>query len=102
MGKDDKRNGAYIKFVGLGVKELISVLCGLRSETRTGYINRLIEEDIVRTYNAMPNRDAVIDAQQSVAGISPPLQELYAKLNERVSGMVATVSEEADEEEESY
>lgn len=110
MGNDIKRSGAYIALKP-GVRPLMDGICGLKGVTRTDYINNLVEADIVNTYNAMPNRDAVLEAQQAIAQTNPPLATLYQKLNERVSGVAApdekVNSEESDqidneEEEEVY
>jgi len=97
----NERKGAYIALKP-GVRELLDGICGLKGTTRTDYINCLIEEDLVRTYNAMPNRDAVLEAQQGIAKTNPPLPALYSKLNERVSGIVTSAESDSpiDEEEE--
>jgi len=99
MGKDNKRKGAYIA-LRPGVRELLDGICGLKGTTRTEYIGSLVEKDIVATYNAMENRDAVLDAQQAIARTNPPLPSLYNKLNERVGGVANPQANPVDEEEE--
>lgn len=103
MGNDIKRQGAYIALKP-GVRPLMDGICGLKGMTRTDYINNLVEADIVRTYNAMANRDAVLEAQQAIAKTNPSLATLYSKLNERVSGVIvpSPIDEEEEEEEETY
>ncbi len=99
MGKEDKRKGAYIALKP-GVRELLDGICGLKGSTRTDLINTLVEKYIVDMYNSMENRDAVLEAQQAIAKINPPLPILYSQLNERVGGVVNPNSTPIDEEEE--
>ena len=96
---NEKRQGAYIALKP-GVRELLDGICGLKGTTRTDFISNLIEKSIVDTYNAMENRDIILEAQQAIAKTNPPLTTLYNKLNERVSGIVSPIDDTIEEEEE--
>lgn len=100
---NDKRNGAYINF-DPGVKALLDSICGLKNQSRTAYINHLIESEIVNTYNSMENRDAVLDAQQAIAQHAPPLPTVFRKLNEKITGVIVpdTDTPIVEEEDEAY
>jgi hypothetical protein len=94
-----EKQGAYIAFKP-GVRELLDGICGLRGETRTSYIINLVENSIATTYNNMPNRDAVLLAQQTIAQTRPPLTELYEQLLERVFPDMVNVDATREPEEE--
>ncbi len=100
----DKRNGAYINLKP-GVKVLLDSICGLQGTSRTKFISTLIEQAIINTYNSMVDRDAVLDAQQTIAKCSPTLPTVFRALNEKVNGIVTPgvdIDDDDNEDDESY